>query len=152
ALMTEMPEIRGIMARGGADELGIDPVGLNETDMFLTLAPKNEWCCPDLQWLLGELRRVLETMPGSSYAFAQPIDMRVQEMIIGARGDVVVKVVRDDLNVLNRVARDVAAQLRNVSGSVNVFALRNAGMRYLTVKVDRATAGRLGINAEQIQE
>jgi cobalt-zinc-cadmium resistance protein CzcA len=151
-LMTEIPEIHGIMSRAGADELGIDPVGLNETDMFLTLVPKNEWRGPDQQWLLGELRRVLETIPGIDYAFAQPIDMRVQEMIIGARGDVVVKVFGDDLNVLNRVARDVAAQLRNVSGSVDVFALRNAGMRYLSVKVDRATAGRLGINAEQVQE
>jgi len=152
ALMTEVPEIRGIMSRAGADELGIDPVGLNETDMFLTLVPKNEWRGPDQQWLLGELRHVLETIPGIDYAFAQPIDMRVQEMIVGARGDVVVKVFGDDLNVLNRVARDVAVQLRKVSGSVDVFALRNAGMRYLTVKVDRATAGRLGINAEQVQE
>jgi cobalt-zinc-cadmium resistance protein CzcA len=123
ALMTEIPEIHGIMSRAGADELGIDPVGLNETDMFLTLVPKNEWRGPDQQWLLGELRRVLETIPGIDYAFAQPIDMRVQEMIIGARGDVVVKVFGDDLN---RVARDVAAQLRDVPGSVDVFALRNA--------------------------
>jgi cobalt-zinc-cadmium resistance protein CzcA len=152
ALMTEVPEVRGIMARAGADELGIDPVGLNETDMFLTLAPKHEWRGRGTQWLLGELRRVLGGIPGFAYAFTQPIDMRVQEMIIGARGDVVVKVLGDDLNTLNRVARDVAEQLRRTAGSSDVFALRNAGMRYLSVKIDRARAGRLGINAEQLQE
>ena len=54
------------------------------------------------------MRKVLDTIPGISYAFAQPIDMRVQEMIIGARGDVVVKVFGDDISTLNRVARDVA--------------------------------------------
>src|SRR5262249_14616587 len=152
ALMTEMPEIRGIMARAGADELGIDPVGLNETDMFLTLAPKNEWRGPDLQWLLGELRRVLETIPGISYAFSQPIDMRVQEMIIGARGDVVVKVFGDDIDTLNRLARDIAAQIRPIKGSTDVFALRNAGMKYFTVAVDRTKAGRLGLNATEVQD
>jgi heavy metal efflux system protein len=152
ALMAEIPEIRKIMARAGADELGIDPVGLNETDMFMTLAPKSEWRGPDKQWFLGEVRRVLDGIPGIAYAFTQPIDMRVQEMIIGARGDVVVKVFGDDIDTLNRLAREIAAQIRGIAGSVDVFALRNAGMRYFTVAVDRAKAGRFGLNAEQVQE
>lgn len=152
ALMTEIPAIQKIMARAGADELGIDPVGLNETDMFMTLAPKNEWPKPDKEWFLGEVRRVLDAIPGIAYAFTQPIDMRVQEMIIGARGDVVVKVFGDDINVLNQLSRDIAANIQQVPGAVDVFALRNAGMRYLTVAVDRAKAGRFGLNAEQVQE
>lgn len=95
--MAEIPVIKGIMARAGADELGIDPVGLNETDMLMSLAPKSEWPNADKQWFLAELRRVLDSIPGIAYAFTQPIDMRVQEMIIGARGDVVVKVLGDDI-------------------------------------------------------
>ncbi|MFL9825399.1 efflux RND transporter permease subunit [Rhodoplanes sp. SY1] len=152
ALMKEIPEIKGIMARAGADELGIDPVGLNETDMFMTLAPKDTWRGPDTRWFLGELRRVLDTIPGIDYALTQPIDMRVQEMIIGARGDVVVKVFGDDIATLNVVARDVAAAIRGVPGAIDVFALRNAGMRYFTVSVDRERAGRFGLNAQEVQE
>lgn len=152
ALMTEIPEIKRVMARAGADELGIDPVGLNETDMFMTLAPKETWRGPDMRWFLGELRRVLDGIPGIDYALTQPIDMRVQEMIIGARGDVVVKVFGDDIATLNRVARDVAGAIRSVPGATDVFALRNAGMRYFTVEVDRAQAGRFGLNAEEVQE
>ncbi len=151
-LMSEIPEIRSIMARAGADELGIDPVGLNETDMFMTLAPKDQWRGRGTTWLLGELRRVLDAIPGINYALTQPIDMRVQEMIIGARGDVVVKVFGDDIATLNRVARDVAAAIRTVPGAIDVFALRNAGMRYFTVAVDREKAGRFGLNAEEVQE
>ncbi|MEZ5819296.1 MAG: efflux RND transporter permease subunit [Bradyrhizobium sp.] len=153
ALMTEVPVIRKIMARAGADELGIDPVGLNETDMFMTLAPKNEWPKgAGKEWFLGEVRRVLDAFPGIVYAFTQPIDMRVQEMIIGARGDVVIKVFGDDINTLNQVARDIAGTIQQLPGSADVFALRNAGMRYLTVSVDRAKAGRFGLNSEQVQE
>lgn len=153
ALMSEVPLIKKIMARAGADELGIDPVGLNETDMFMTLAPKSEWPKNvNKDWVMNEVRKVLDSVPGIVYAFTQPIDMRVQEMIIGARGDVVIKVFGDDINTLNQVARDIAATIQQLPGSSDVFALRNAGMRYLTVRVDRAKAGRFGLNSEQVQE
>ena len=102
--------------------------------------------------MLNEIRRVLDGFPGIVYAFTQPIDMRVQEMIIGARGDVVIKVFGDDINTLNQVARDIAATIQQLPGSADVFALRNAGMRYLTVRVDRAKAGRFGLNSQQVQQ
>jgi cobalt-zinc-cadmium resistance protein CzcA len=151
-IMKRVPEVKGMMARAGADELGIDPVGLNETDNFLTLAPQSEWRGKGMDWLMGEIRAVLDSIPGISYAFSQPIDMRVQEMIIGARGDVVVKIFGDDINELNRLAREVAVTLRKINGSRDVFALQNHGMRYLTTKIDRLAAGRFGLNAGDIQD
>ena len=151
-LKAAIPEIERIMARAGADELGIDPVGLNETDMFMVLKPKSTWRGPDTAWFLEEVRKVLTGIPGISFAFSQPIDMRVQEMIIGARGDIVIKVFGDEIPELNRVAREIAAALREVPGSADVFALSNSGMKYLTVSVDRLKAGRFGLNATEIQE
>ena len=151
-MMSRIPEIQRIMARAGADELGLDPAGLNETDMFMTLAPKKEWRGKTMDWLVEEMRKVLEDIPGISYAFAQPIDMRVQEMIIGARGDVVVKVFGDDINTLNRVASDIARQIRKIPGASDVYTLRNAGMKYFTVNIDRDKAGRLGLNATEVQD
>jgi heavy metal efflux system protein len=151
-IMSRVPEVVGIMARTGADELGIDPVGLNETDMFLTVAPTKSWRGKGMDWLVGEIRAVLDSIPGISYSFSQPIDMRVQEMIIGARGDVVVKVFGEDIDELNRIAADIAKTLRKVTGSRDVFALQNSGMRYLTARIDRLAAGRFGLNAGDIQD
>jgi cobalt-zinc-cadmium resistance protein CzcA len=151
-IMEKVPEVKGMMARAGADELGIDPVGLNETDNFLTLAPQKEWRGHGMEWLVEEIRKVLDQIPGISYAFSQPIDMRVQEMIIGARGDVVVKIFGDDINELNRLTRDVATELRKIAGARDVFGLQNDGMRYLTARVDRLAAGRFGMNAGEIQD
>lgn len=151
-LMTRVPEVRGVMSRAGADELGIDPVGLNETDMLLTLAPKSEWRRNDMNWLTGELRSVLESIPGISYSFSQPIDMRVQEMIIGARGDVVVKIFGENIGELNRIGAEIAGILRRIPGSRDVFALRNDGMKYLSVRIDRLAAGRMGLNVSDIQD
>ncbi len=151
-LKAAIPEIERIMARAGADELGIDPVGLNETDMFMVLKPKSTWRGPDTAWFLEEVRTVLAGIPGISFAFSQPIDMRVQEMIIGARGDIVIKIFGEEIPELNRLAREIAAVLREVPGSADVFALSNSGMKYLTVSVDRLKAGRFGLNATEIQE
>ena len=128
-ILQRVPEVKGVMARAGADELGLDPVGLNESDMILMLAPKTSWRKPESAWLLGEVRKALSEVPGITFAFAQPIDMRVQEMIIGARGDVVVKVFGEDIGELNRLASQIAGELRQVPGAIDVFALRNDGMR-----------------------
>ncbi len=151
-IMAQVPEVKGVMARAGADELGIDPVGLNETDNLLSLIPQKEWRGQSMAWLLSEIRNVLDAIPGISYSFSQPIDMRVQEMIIGARGDVVIKIFGDDISELNRLTREVASVLKKLPGARDVFALQNDGMRYLTAKVDRLAAGRFGLNAGEIQD
>jgi cobalt-zinc-cadmium resistance protein CzcA len=155
-IMAQLPEVRGIIARAGADELGIDPAGLNETDMVLALGPHEEWREEGQRggtpWLLGAVRRVLDGIPGITYAFSQPIDMRVQEMIIGARGDVVVKMFGPDITELNRLARAVSEVLRQVPGATDVFALRNEGMKYLTIRTDRLMAGRVGLKPTEVQE
>jgi cobalt-zinc-cadmium resistance protein CzcA len=156
AIRAAVPEVAGIMARAGADELGIDPVGLNETDMFFQMAPPEAWrpeaARGGTPWVMDQVRQVLAGLPGLSFSFSQPIDMRVQEMIIGARGDVVVKLFGPDIPELNRLSREVAEAIRGIPGSADVFALRNEGMKYLTVQVDRAAAGRFGLNASDVQE
>ena len=84
-------------AARGADELGIDPVGLNETDMFLTLAPREHLARPRHRLAAGPDPRGAGGLPRHLLLLSQPIELRVQEMIIGARGDVVVKVFGPDL-------------------------------------------------------
>ena len=152
-ILEHVPEVRGVMGRAGADELGIDPVGLNDSDLFLTIAPREEWRNKkDPDFVIGEVRKVLDGIPGISYAVNQPIDMRVQEMIIGARGDVVVKVFGFGIPELNRIAREVEEVVRGIPGAADVFALRNDGMKYLKVEIDRFAAGRLGLNVRDVQQ
>jgi cobalt-zinc-cadmium resistance protein CzcA len=125
AIMSQIPEVRGIVARAGSDELGLDPMGLNQTDTFLVLKPIHEWRKQNKEWLTDELRKVLDQLPGVSYSFTQPIDMRVQEMIIGVRGDVAVKIFGPDIATLNRLASEVEATLKTVKGSQDVYTVRS---------------------------
>ncbi|MFX5747237.1 efflux RND transporter permease subunit, partial [Acinetobacter baumannii] len=90
--MKEIPEVTGVVARAGSDEIGLDPMGLNQTDTYLLLKPQSQWRMKSKDDLLSEIRKVLDTLPGISYSFTQPIEMRVSEMIIGVRGDIAVKI------------------------------------------------------------
>ena len=152
ALMKNIPEITGVVARAGSDEIGLDPMGLNQTDTFLVLKPRDEWKLADKPALIAKIRTVLDQMPGISYSFTQPIDMRVSEMIIGVRGDVAIKVFGPDLKTLNDLSSQVEAVMKKVPGSQDVYTVENDGVQYLRVVVDRLVAGRYGLSVEDVQD
>ena len=152
ALMKSIPEITGVVARAGSDEIGLDPMGLNQTDTFLVLKPRDEWQLADKPALIAKIRSVLDQLPGISYSFTQPIDMRVSEMIIGVRGDVAIKVFGPDLKTLNELTGQVEAVMKKVPGSQDVYTVENDGVQYLRVVVDRLVAGRYGLSIEDVQD
>jgi len=150
AVLEQVPEVQGIVARSGSDELGLDPMGLNQTDTFMVLAPREQWRNPDKEWLIDQLRAVMERFPGINLSFTQPIDMRVSEMLTGTRGDLAVKVFGPDIAVLNRLAGEVEAALKEIPGAQDVFLLKNDGVQYLKVDIDRLAAGRFGIDVDTL--
>lgn len=152
ALMKAIPEIIGVNARAGSDEIGLDPMGLNQTDTYLLLKPRDQWRMKSKEALMDEIRKVLDELPGVKYSFTQPIEMRVSEMIIGVRGDIAVKVFGPDLDQLNRYASQVEEVLKTVPGNQDVYTVQNDGIQYLRVVVDRLQAGRLGLSVEEIQD
>lgn len=151
AVLAEVPEVQGIVARSGADELGLDPMGLNQTDTFLVLKPRDQWREPDKEWLTDQLRRVMARFPGVEPAFTQPIDMRVSEMLTGVRGDVAIKLYGADLARLGELAQRIERTVAALPGATDTLTLRNDGVQYLQVEIDRLAAGRHGLSAERIQ-
>ena len=151
AILAEIPEVKRMVARVGSDEIGMDPMGLNETDIFMVLRPKSEWRMSTKEELIEEIRAVLEQFPGIAYGFTQPIEMRVSEMLTGVRGDVAVKLFGPELEVLNQYAAQIADELRTVDGSEDVFASQNEGVQYFELEINRLTAGRLGLAVEDLQ-
>ena len=152
ALMKEIPEITGVVARAGSDEIGLDPMGLNQTDTFLILKPRSEWKFANKEALIEKIRGVLDELPGISYSFTQPIDMRVSEMIIGVRGDIAIKVFGPDLDKLNELAGQIEGLMKQVPGNQDVYTVENDGVQYLRVVVDRAAVGRYGLSVEDVQD
>ena len=150
ALLKNVPEIRRIVARAGADELGLDPMSLNDTDTFLVLKPMDEWRRPDKEWLTDQIRSVVEGFPGIAYNFTQPIDMRVSEMLTGSRGDVAIKIFGPDLATLNRLAGEIFSVVEKIPGASDVYTQQNEGVQYLQAEIDRNAAGRYGLSADDV--
>ena len=151
-LMAKVPEIERIVARVGSDELGLDPMGLNETDAFLVLKPKHEWRVQDKEWLVAELRTAMSDLPGFEFAFTQPIEMRTSEMLTGARGDLAVKIFGPQLDVLSDLAGQVQTTLSGITGASEVSTVANDNVDYLEVAVDRLAAGRTGLDVTRVQD
>ncbi len=151
-LMKNIPEITGVVARAGSDEIGLDPMGLNQTDTFLILKPRPEWSMASKDALITRIREVLDQMPGISYSFTQPINMRVSEMIIGVRGDLAIKIFGPDLTRLNQLAAQIETLMKTVAGNQDVYTVENDGVQYLRVVVDRLAAGRYGLSIEDVQD
>ena len=152
AILEKVPEVEHIVGRIGSDELGLDPMGLNESDMFLELAPREEWRGPDTEWLVGEVRNVMDEFVGIESSFTQPIEMRVSEMLTGSRGDLAIKIFGADSAELADLAGRIERAVAEVPGASDVFTASNDVSEYLQVDIDPVRAGRFGLDVISIQD
>ena len=151
-LLSNIPELKGVVARAGSDEIGLDPMGLNETDGFLVFKPEDEWLVGSKEELLENIDQVMSKIPGIAYNFTQPIEMRVSEMLTGVRGDIAIKVFGENQDQLNEIGEQLIGLLENIDGADNVYKPANEGAQYLKLSVDRMAAGRLGLSVDEITD
>ena len=152
AILKEVPEVHDVVSRTGSDQLGLDPMGLNETDTFITLNDKKTWRNKDPGFVVESIREVMKRFPGVDSSFTQPIEMRTDEMLTGARGAVVIKLYGKDVDKLSELAvrvRDVAGKVKGASDPMTLAADK---LSYLELRTNRATAGRSGLSVEAIQD
>jgi len=150
AILNNVPEITSIVARTGADELGLDPMGLNETDMFLVLKPREEWQVATKGEVKEQIREVLSQFPGIAFGFTQPIEMRVSEMLTGVRGDLAIKIFGEDGGELNQLATQIVDLVSEIDGAEDVTTSQTEGAQYYRVAVNRLAAGRVGLTVDDI--
>ncbi len=150
-ILEAVPEVKSIVARVGSDELGLDPMGLNETDSFLVLQPREQWRFKTKEELIDAIRQAGEAIPGVNLSFTQPIEMRTSEMLSGVRGDLAVKIFGPDTQELARLAGEIVQTLQALPGSEDVITAQNGGVQYYRIDIDRQAAGRLGMTVDQIQ-
>ena len=151
-LLDEFPdEIAHVWSRIGSAEIATDPMGLELTDVFITLKPRSEWKKAATQGQLTRLfEEALRDLPGQRLAYTQPIKLRLDELGTGARSDIAVKIYGDDLDVLAAQAAEVERVLRTVPGSADVGATQLTGQPMLKVTVDRDAIARYGVPASAV--
>jgi cobalt-zinc-cadmium resistance protein CzcA len=135
-VLLQFPEVQSVYSRTGRAEVAIDPMAIDQSDVYIFLRPRSEWPqSRTKEQLVDEMRAKLhDRAPGAIYSFSQPIQMRTQEMMqAGIRSDVAVKIFGDDIAVLRQKADEIAQVLESVRGAADVRPERVAGMPYLRI-------------------
>ncbi|MBP6895757.1 MULTISPECIES: CusA/CzcA family heavy metal efflux RND transporter [Pseudacidovorax] len=153
-LKDKFPEIERIFARTGTAEIASDAMPPNISDGYVMLKPEKDW--PEPRRTRAELVQAVQEeaakIPGNSYEFSQPIQLRFNELVSGVRSDVAVKVFGDDMDVLNKTAADVEKVLAGIPGASEVKVEQTTGLPMLTVHIDRDKVTRYGLNIADVQE
>lgn len=151
--LRQLREVQTVFSKIGTAEVATDPMPPNVADTFVILKPREEWPDPDKPRaeLLRELRALADRVPGNNYEFTQPIQMRFNELISGVRSDVAVKVFGDDLDTLYATGSAIEKVLQAMPGAVDVHVEQLTGLPVMTVKPDRATIARYGLDVAEVQ-
>lgn len=154
ALIAAFPdEIAHVWSRIGTAEVATDPMGVELTDTFLSLKPREQWRRAESQAQLVDLvQRELRDMPGQRIAITQPIEMRLNEMIAGTRGDLAMKLYGDDFDVLTQKAQEIGAIIGSIPGAADLNTEQITGQPVLQIRVDQDALSRLGIPAKEVME
>jgi len=152
SILAEFPdEVRDVWSRIGTAEVATDPMGVELTDLFISLQPRKHWTKARTQAELTELiERELRNLPGQKNAFTQPIELRINEMISGSRLDVAVKLFGDDFDVLVSKAGEIERVLKSIPGAADVSAEQVTGQPILQVKIDQDQIARYGVSAQSV--
>ncbi|WP_234085634.1 CusA/CzcA family heavy metal efflux RND transporter [Azonexus sp. R2A61] len=153
-LKDEYPEIERVFARTGTAEIASDPMPPNISDGYIMLKPEEEWPEPkrSRDELLASIQETVSKLPGNSYEFSQPIQLRFNELISGVRSDVAIKIFGDDMDVMNDTASKISAVLETIPGASEVKIEQTTGLPMLTVNIDREKTARYGLNIGDVQD
>ena len=151
-LLREFPdEIAHVWTRTGTAEVATDPMGLELSDVFITLTPREAWTRGATQdELVSQMSASLEGMPGMRMIFTQPIEMRVNEMLAGIRADVGVTIYGDDFAVMGDLADQVLNRVTAIPGAADVTREQLTGAPVLQITVRRDAIARHGISADHV--
>lgn len=150
-LLNKFPEIEKIVTRIGAGEIPTDPMPLEMGDMIIRLKPKKEWTsAKTYDELAGKMSEELTTVPGLTAGFQFPVQMRFNELISGARQDVVCKIFGEDLDSLTQYAQKLASLVHEVEGASDLFVETVTGLPQIAVQYNRAAIARYQLQIEEI--
>ena len=150
----QFPQVAYVFSKTGTAEVASDPMPQNSSDTFVILKPQEGWPDPDLskKELQEQIEKAVNALAGNVFEFSQPIQLRFNELLAGARGDLAVKVFGEEFGPMTKVADQISAILRGIQGAEDVKVEQTAGLPFLEIKINKTEAGRLGLSTGSIQE
>ena len=150
-LMENFPEIKHVVAKIGTAEVPTDPMAVEDADVMIVMKPFEEWTSASSRAeLVEKMKAALDTIPDVEFNFSQPIQLRFNELMTGAKADIAIKLYGEDMAELYDKAREAARYVEQVPGASDVLVEQAMGLPQLVVKYNRAKIARYGINIEDL--
>ncbi|MBI4917573.1 MAG: efflux RND transporter permease subunit [Acidobacteria bacterium] len=151
--LLKFPEVATVVTKSGRAEISEDPMGPEQSDVFIMLKPKKQWKTGRNKTELVEaISAELATIPGLRAAFSQPIALRVNELISGVKSDLAIKLFGPDLTVLKAIADKAAAALSGIEGARDVKVEQVSGMAEVEVRLDRTAMARYALAVGDVND
>ena len=151
-ILKRFPEVIDVISKTGRADIASDPMGVEISDVIVTLKPRDEWTTTkSKEELVEKMREALADLPGVASSFSQPIALRVDELVSGVKSAIGIKIFGEDLDVLKQKGDEVVRVLSTVPGATDVNVEKVSGLAYLQIEIDRTRIARFGINVADIQ-
>ena len=150
-LLKQFPEVEQVVAKIGSGEIPTDPMAIEAADQMVILKPRDQWTSATTRdELAGKMAEALSVIPGVTFGFQQPVQMRFNELMTGARQDVALKIYGDDLSKLEQLAGRVGSLVRTIDGAKDLYVEQVAGLAQISIKLDRGQIARFGLNVADV--
>jgi cobalt-zinc-cadmium resistance protein CzcA len=150
-ILAKFPEVEKVVAKTGSSEVPTDPMPMDASDLMIILKPKKEWTSAktyaDLE---DKMMKELAVIPGVSFGFQYPVAMRFNELMSGAKQDVVCKIFGEDLDTLAHYASQLGHICNSVEGSEGLYVEPVTGMAQIVVQYNRAAIAQYGLTVSNI--
>ncbi len=150
-LLSQFPEVEQVVGKTGSGAIPTDPMSIEASDLMVILKKKEAWTSAGSRDELAQkMAAALSVLPGVSFGFQQPVQMRFNELMTGVRQDVALKIYGDDLGELSRQAAKVATLIRTIDGAKDLYVEQVEGLSQILVKLDRNQIAKYGLNVSDV--
>lgn len=150
-LLRQFPEVEQVVGKIGSGEIPTDPMPIEASDLMVILKPRDQWTSATTRdELAGKMAQALSVIPGVTFGFQQPVQMRFNELMTGARQDVALKIYGDDLTQLQKLASEVGNTVRSIQGAQDLYTEQVGGLSQILINLDRAQIAKYGLNIADV--
>lgn len=150
-ILSQFPEVEQIVAKIGSGEIPTDPMPIEAADLMIILKDKSEWVsASSREELANKMSEALEDIPGVSFGFQQPIQMRFNELMTGVRQDVAIKIYGEDLDILSEYANQIGRLVNSVDGAVDLYIEEVTGVPQIVINYKRDQLAKYGLSVSDV--
>ena len=152
-LLAQFPEVNQVVAKIGSGEIPTDPMPIEAADLMIILKDQSEWVsASDREGLASKMSEALKVIPGVSFGFQQPIQMRFNELMTGVRQDVAIKIYGENLEELSNYATQIGSLVNNVDGAVDLYVEEVTGVPQIVIFYKRDQLAKYGLSIKDVNQ